>query len=109
VNKGILARATSGPDFKSIVDDGKRELLVPREAPPPPKQVPTSTARETSEVSMGLSDLQDFVEDTAPALTKLLAGASPEFAVRVRLKGKAPADLAAANEVLKKIYPEWSF
>ena len=109
VNKGILARAVSGPDFTSVADDGSRELLVPKEAPPTPKPTPPSTGRETSEVSMGLSELQDFVEDSAPSLTKLLAGASPEFAVRIKLKGKAAADLAAANEMLKKIKPDWGF
>jgi hypothetical protein len=58
---------------------------------------------------MALSDLQDFVDETAPQLTKLLAGASPEFTVKVRLKGKAETDLTGANEVLKKIDPEWKF
>ena len=109
VNQGILVRSASGPEFGSLSADGKRELLVPKEAPPTPKPQAAGSGRETSEVSMGLSDLQDFVEDSAPALTKLLAGASPEFAVRVRLKGKAAADLAAANDVLKKINPEWKF
>lgn len=109
VNQGILVRAVSGPEFGSLTADGTRELLVPKQAPPTPKPQPTSSSRESSEVTMALSDLQDFVEDTAPALTKLLAGASPEFAVRVRLKGKAAADLAAANEVLKRINPDWSF
>ena len=102
-------RSAGGPEFGSLPADGKRELLVPKEAPPTPRPPPPSSARETSEVTLGLGDLQDFVEESAPALTKLLAGASPEFAVRVRLKGKAPADLAAANEVLKKINPEWKF
>ena len=109
VNQGILVRAVSGPEFGSLAADGTRELLVPKQAPPTPKPQPASSSRESSEVTMALSDLQDFVEDTAPALTKLLAGASPEFAVRVRLKGKAAADLAAANEVLKKINPDWGF
>jgi hypothetical protein len=58
---------------------------------------------------MDIGQLQDFVEDSAAALTKMLAGAAPEFAVRIRLKGKTPASLAAANEVLKKINPAWRF
>ena len=56
-----------------------------------------------------LAQLQDFVDEAAPALTKMLAGATPEFAVRIRLRGKTPASLAAANEVLRKINPEWKF
>jgi hypothetical protein len=53
--------------------------------------------------------LQDFVEESAPTLTKMLAGAAPEFVVKIRLKGKKPASLAAANDVLKKIKPDWTF
>ena len=109
VNQGIRVRSTSGPEFGSLSADATRELLVPKEAPPTPKPASASSSRESSEVSMGLSDLPDFVEESAPALTKLLAGASPEFAVRVRLKGKAAADLTAANDVLKKINPDWKF
>ena len=56
-----------------------------------------------------MAQLQDFVEDSAPKLTKLLAGAAPEFTVKVRLKGKTPEDLGAANELLKKIDPDWTF
>jgi len=110
VNKGILARASSGPDLRSLAEDGDRELLLPKEAPPAPAPKPAAGgARETTEVTMALSDLQDFVDETAPQLTKLLAGASPEFTVKVRLKGKAETDLTRANDVLKKIDPEWRF
>jgi hypothetical protein len=53
--------------------------------------------------------LQDFVDESAPTLTKMLAGATPEFVVKIRLKGKKPASLAEANEVLKKLHPGWKF
>ena len=109
VNQGILVRAVGGPEFEWVVADGERELLVPKDAPPPLKPQPTSSARETSEMVMGLAKLQDFVDESAPELTKLLAGASPEFAVRVKLKGKAPADLTKANDLLGKVDPEWRF
>ena len=59
--------------------------------------------RESTESALDLAELQNFVEDTAPALTKLLAGASPEFAVRIKLKGEA------ATEELKEINPDWKF
>jgi hypothetical protein len=58
---------------------------------------------------MDLAQLQNFADDSAPALMKLLAGAAPEFAVKIRLKGKTPIDLAKANEVLKKVNPDWQF
>jgi hypothetical protein len=58
---------------------------------------------------LDLTQLQDFAEDGAAALTKALAGAAPEFAVKIRLKGKKPASLTAANDVLKKINPDWKF
>ena len=109
VNQGILVRAAGGPEFASLAADGERELLVPKEIPSPTKPQPTSSARESSEVSMGLAKLQDFVDEGAPALTKLLAGASPEFAVRVKLKGKAPDDLRKVNDLLAKLDPEWGF
>jgi hypothetical protein len=76
---------------------------------PPPTPPASVGANETTEVTLNLAQLQDFVEEGAPALTKMLAGASPEFAVKIRLKGKKPANLAAANEVLKKINPDWTF
>jgi len=60
-------------------------------------------------VALDLAQLQDFVDEAAPELTKMLAGATPEFAVKIRLKGRTPANLAAVNEVLKKIKPEWKF
>ena len=75
---------------------------------PPPTQKPTGV-RETTEVAMDLAQLQTFADESAPALTKLLAGAAPEFAVKIKLKGKAPSDLAKANEVLKKVNPDWQF
>ena len=73
-----------------------------------PKTVVTGT-KETTEAVLNLGQLQDFVEDGAPALTKMLAGATPEFAVKIRFKGKVPGNLAAVNEVLKKINAEWKF
>jgi hypothetical protein len=110
VNQGMLVRTTSGPEFASVTVDADRELKLPAAgsvaAPPPPK---TPGARETTEVAMDLAQLQDFVEESAPALTKLLAGAAPEFAVKIKLKGKAPTDLTKANEVLKKVNPDWQF
>ncbi len=65
--------------------------------------------RESTESALDLAELQNFVEDTAPALTKLLAGASPEFAVRIKLKGEAATDLSSATEKLKKINSDWKF
>jgi hypothetical protein len=111
VNRGILARASGGSEFTSVHADAERELRVPAaSASPPPPTPPASVgSNETTEVTLDLAQLQDFVEEGAPALTKMLAGAAPEFAVKIRLKGKKPANLAAANEVLKKINPDWKF
>lgn len=110
VNQGILVRGSGGlGEFASLARDGKRELLLPKEAPPPPKPKPPGALNESSEATMDLSKLQDFVEEGAPALTKALAGASPEFSVRVKLKGKPPLDLSAANEILTRIDPSWKF
>ncbi|MGD0265018.1 MAG: DUF499 domain-containing protein [Candidatus Methylomirabilota bacterium] len=109
VNQGILVRVTSGPEFTSVNADVDRALGLSAPgsgSPPPPK--PTGV-HETTEVAMDLAQLQDFVDESAPALTKLLAGAAPEFAVKIKLKGKAPTDLAKANEVLKKVNPDWQF
>ena len=110
VHQGILVRGSGGTDFSSVSVDGTRELLVPKEAAPPrtPKTTPGSPM-ESSEATMDLSKLQDFVDERAPALAKLLAGASPEFLVRIRLKGKMPANMAVANELLKSIHPGWEF
>lgn len=111
VNQGALVRAISGPEFSSIVADADRELRVPAAGTTtattkPP--IPTGV-NETTETTLDLTQLQDFTDGTAAALTKILAGAMPEFAVKIRLKGKRPASLAAANEVLKKIDPNWRF
>jgi hypothetical protein len=71
---------------------------------------PTSAgANETMEAALDPSQLQDFVEESAPALTKMLVGAALEFLVKIRLKGKRPANLGAVNDVLKKIKPAWTF
>jgi len=111
VNRGILVRASGGSEFTSVHADAERELRVPAASASPPPSTPPATvgANETTEVTLDLVQLQDFVEEGAPALTKMLAGAAPEFAVKIRLKGKKPANLAAANEVLKKINPAWKF
>jgi len=76
---------------------------------PPPLPKPSAGANETTEAALDLVQLQDFVEEGAPALTKILAGSTPEFAVKIRLKGKKPADLAGANAILKKINSDWKF
>ncbi|MBI3985849.1 MAG: DUF499 domain-containing protein, partial [Lentisphaerae bacterium] len=110
VNQGMLVRGAAGPEFTSVTADSARELKLPAPGTPtsPPKLTPTG-AKETSEVALNLAQLQDFVDEGAPALTKMLAGATPEFAVKIRLKGKTPTNLAEANEVLKKIKPDWKF
>jgi len=110
VNQGMLVRATSGPEFTSVTADANRELALPApgSGTPPPTPKPTGV-RETTEAVMDLAQLQNFADESAPALTKLLAGAAPEFAVKIKLKGKAPTDLAKANEVLKKVNPDWQF
>jgi len=108
VNQGMLVRGAAGTAFTSVAGDAARELKLPATGTPPPKPPPTG-AKETSEVALDLAQLQDFVEAGAPALTKLLAGATPEFAVKIRLKGKTPGNLTAANEVLKKINQDWKF
>lgn len=109
VNQGILVKGASGPDFASLIADAGRELRLPApgSSTPKPTPQPSSGANETKEIAMDLAKLQDFVEESAPKLTKLLAGASPEFAVRIRLKGKTPSDLARVNDVLKKVDPNW--
>jgi hypothetical protein len=108
VNQGMMARAGGSPEFTSLNTDGKRELLTPTTTRPR-QPVPSGGPRETTEVILNLAQLQDFVEEAAPALTKILAGTTPEFALRIRLKDKPSGDLAAANEMLKKSNPDWKF
>ena len=56
---------------------------------PPPTPPASVGTNETTEVALDLAQLQDFVEESAPTLTKMLAGAVPEFMVKIRLKGKS--------------------
>ena len=60
---------------------------------------------------MDLAQLQDFVEITAPKLIKLMAGATPEFVVKIKLKGKTPTsdELTNATDLLRKEHPDWNF
>jgi len=111
VNQGMLVRSAAGPDFGSATTDADRELRLPAPGTPTPTPIPPKAhgVRESNEAAMGLAQLQDFVEDSAPRLTKLLAGAAPEFMVKIRMKGKTAGDLSAANEILKKIDPDWTF
>ena len=111
VNQGIMVRASSGPELTSVTADANRELKVPAAGvtTPPPRPPVSTGASESTEATLDLTQLQDFAEDGAAALTKALAGAAPEFAVKIRLKGKKPASLTAANDVLKKINPDWKF
>lgn len=111
INQGIVVRAAAGPEFASVKEDADRELRLPAPGTPTPTPTPQPApgTKETGEVTLDLSRLQDFAEDAAPALTKVLAGSVPEFAVKVRLKGKTPGNVAAANDILKKINPDWKF
>lgn len=111
VNQGILVRASGGAEFTSVTADAERELRLPTAGAgtPPPTPPASAGSNETTEVTFNLVQLQDFVEEGAPALAKILAGAAPEFAIKIRLKGKKPANLAAANEVLKKSNPDGTF
>ena len=111
VNQGVLVRGAAGPQFGSVTADMDRELRLPpagTSMPTPPPIKPPGV-RESSEASMDLAQLQDFVEEGAPALTKLLAGATPEFAVKIKLKGKVQSDLSMANNLLRKVRPDWQF
>ncbi len=109
VNQGMLVRTTGGSDFTSVNADAERALRVPATSPitPPPTPPASAGANETTEVALALAQLQDFVEESAPTPTKMLAGAAPQFMVKIRLTGKKPASLAEANEVLKKIHQDW--
>jgi len=110
INQGIIVRSSGGSDFTSLNVDSERGLRLPAKGtttqPPTP---PPTGANETTEAALDLAQLQDFVEEGAPALTKILAGATPEFAVKIRLKGKKPSNLTGANEILKKVNPDWKF
>jgi hypothetical protein len=83
VNLGMLVRPTVGSDFTSVNADAERELHVPATNvnTPPPTPPASAAANETTEVALDLAQLQDFVEESAAALTKILAGAAPEFSV----------------------------
>jgi len=110
VNQAMLVRGAVGPEYTSVTGDASRELKLPPTGTAKPATTTVVTgAKETTEAAMNLGQLQDFVEDGAPALTKMLAGATPEFAVKIRFKGRVPGNLAAVNEVLKKINPDWTF
>jgi hypothetical protein len=110
VNQGVLTRGATGSGFTSVNSDSARELTLPAPgtSTATPKPAPTG-AKETTEATLDLAQLQTFVEEAAPALTKLFAGATPEFVVKVRLKGKTSASLSTANDVLKKFNEEWRF
>jgi hypothetical protein len=111
INQGILARESNAPEYTSLNADAERKLRLPAaDSTVPPPTPPTSAGgNETTQVALDLAQLQDFVEDSAATLTKMLAGAAPEFVIKIRLKGKKPASLAAANGVLEKIHPDWKF
>jgi len=111
VNQGVLVRGAAGPEFGSVTTDIDRELRLPPAGTSIPTHPPIKSpgVRESSEASMDLAQLQDFVEEGAPTLTKLLAGATPEFCVKIKLKGKTPLDLSKANDLLKKVNPDWQF
>lgn len=109
LNQGILAESGPGGECASLAADGEREILLPEKTGTPAPTPSKPGMRESTESTLDLAELQNFVEDTAPVLTKLLAGASPEFAVRIKLKGEAATDLTAATEELKKINPDWKF
>lgn len=111
VNQGIVARVTGGREFASVTADADRELRVPAadNTTVPPKPNVLVRANESTEATLNLSQLQDFADGGAAALTKVLAGAAPEFALRIRLSGKKPSSFEAANALLKKIHPDWKF
>ena len=111
VNRGILVRTSGGRELASVTADADRELRVPTAGAtiPPPKPPAATGANESTEATLDLTQLQDFAEGGAAALTKVLAGAAPEFAVKIRLNGKPPSNIAAANDVLGKISPDWKF
>ena len=78
VNQGILVRASGGPEFTSVNADRERELRVPAAGgvtPPLPPKI-SAGANETTEAALDLAQLQDFVEEGATMLTKILAGSS---------------------------------
>jgi len=108
VNTGVLAKLDPGPDLVDLAADGERRIGLPAAAPPSPAPKLSST-RESTEVTLSLGQLQDFVEDGAAQISKILAGAQPEYAIKIRLGGKVRADLSQANRLLAKIDPAWRF
>jgi hypothetical protein len=85
VNLGMLVRPTGGSDFTSVNADAARELRVPATSTStsPPTSPPSAQANETTEVALDLAQLQDFVEESAPTPTKMLAGAASQFMVKI--------------------------
>lgn len=110
VNQGMLTRATTGLELTSVTVDADREFRLPvaGSGPTPPAPKPAGLP-ETTEMVMDLAQLQNFAEESAPVLTKLLAGTAPEFTVKVKLKSKTQVEVAKANELLKKVNPDWHF
>jgi hypothetical protein len=63
VNQGILVRASGGAEFTSVTADAERELRVPTAGASTPLPTPPTSAgsNETTEVTLNLAQLQDFV------------------------------------------------
>jgi hypothetical protein len=110
VNHGVLGRSAAGPEYTCVTADATRDLVVPTAVPiAAPNLKPVAGAIETTELGLDLKQSQDSVEEGALALTKMLAGTTPGFAMKIKLKGKTPPNIAGANTVLGTIKSDWKF
>ena len=91
----------------SLAADGTVGLTVKASAPVPQPQAELAPGRKLSpRVMLSVGEVQTLAE-SAPKLTKSLAGCDVQFEVAVSWKTKSGMDLTTANDLLGTIREGW--
>lgn len=108
LGQGFIHRVSGTGAIGSLVHDGKVNIEIKKEAPPPLPSSVIPGRIMTNTVILSPAEVQTLGEEIAQ-LTKALAGCDPQVEARISIKSKTDKNLSKANEILEKIKQKWRF
>lgn len=107
LGQGYFVRLEGSGPFSSLQHDGNIPLVIRQGKPVIVEPPPVTPGRKFSNaVTLDVGEVQSLSDEISD-LVITLAGMDPQIEVRLSIKPQAAIDCSAANEILKRIKPDW--
>jgi hypothetical protein len=107
LGQGYFVRAEGTGPLSSLQHDGNIPLVIRQGKPvivePPPV---TPGRRFSNAVTLDIGEVQSLSDEISDLVTNL-AGMDPQIEVRLSIKPQTAMNYSGANEILKRIKPDW--